>query len=185
MSHAQTYLPHGRREWMLLAFSAFLLAVVVRMVVRSVPAESTGGCRPDCLVLAFPGAPIRHRAHRRRAGRDRRLPGVLRGDPSGRLAKQTRYLVTNKRVLIQRGREELHLGRDKIVDVIDAPAGDGVSHVFLVLDGPRARALAASGAFGEGRHGPELRPVLGVGRGRQKASAASCARRIGKPPRAA
>jgi hypothetical protein len=44
--------------------------------------------------------------------------------------------------------------------VIDAPAGEGLRHVFLVLDGPRARALAASGAFGEGDRGPELRPVL-------------------------
>jgi hypothetical protein len=29
-----------------------------------------------------------------------------------------------------------------------------------VLDGPRARALAASGAFGELERGPNLRPVF-------------------------
>jgi hypothetical protein len=69
-------------------------------------------------------------------------------------------LITNKRVLIQRGREELSLDRTRIVDVIDAPAGAGMSHVFLVLDGPRARALAASGAFGELTRGPDLRPVF-------------------------
>jgi hypothetical protein len=76
-----------------------------------------------------------------------------------RLAAQTRYLITDRRVLIQRGNEELHLDRSRIVDVIDAPAEGGVHDVFLVLDGPRARAVAASGAFGEaGAHG--LQPVL-------------------------
>jgi hypothetical protein len=74
--------------------------------------------------------------------------------------KNTRYLITDKRVLIQRGNEELHLDRAKIVDVIDTPIGDGLSDVFLVLDGPKARALAASGAFGELGRGPNLRPVF-------------------------
>jgi hypothetical protein len=32
--------------------------------------------------------------------------------------------------------------------------------VFIVLDGPRARALSASGAFGEINRGPNLRPVF-------------------------
>ena len=77
-----------------------------------------------------------------------------------RLVRDTRYLVTDQRVLIQRGREELHLDRSRIVDVIHAPAGDGLMNVFLVLDGPRARALAASGAFGEDRRSPSLRPVF-------------------------
>jgi hypothetical protein len=76
------------------------------------------------------------------------------------MVRETRYLVTDKRVLIQRGLEELHLDRSRIVDVIDAPAGEGVRNVFLVLDGPRARALAASGAFGEIDRGPNLRPVF-------------------------
>jgi hypothetical protein len=76
-----------------------------------------------------------------------------------RLAAQTRYLITDRRVLIQRGDEELHLDRSRIVDVIDAPVVGGVRDVFLVLDGPRARAVAASGAFGEsGTQG--LQPVL-------------------------
>jgi hypothetical protein len=47
-----------------------------------------------------------------------------------------------------------------MVEVIDAPGGDGVRNVFLVLEGPRARALAASGAFGEIDRGPNLRPVF-------------------------
>jgi hypothetical protein len=76
-----------------------------------------------------------------------------------RLAARTRYLITDRRVLIQRGDEELHLDRSRIVDVIDTPPKRGLSDIFLVLDGPRARAVAASGAFGEaGGHG--LQPVL-------------------------
>jgi hypothetical protein len=76
-----------------------------------------------------------------------------------RLAAQTRYLVTDRRVLIQRGTEELHLDRAHVVDVIDAPRRGGLHDVFLVLDGPRAAALAPSGAFGE-TSGPSLQPVL-------------------------
>jgi hypothetical protein len=67
-----------------------------------------------------------------------------------RLVQKTRYLITDRRVLIQRGNEELCLDRERIVDVIDSPAQRGGLHdIFLVLDGPRARAVAASGAFGE------------------------------------
>jgi hypothetical protein len=77
----------------------------------------------------------------------------------GRLSAHTRYLVTDRRVLIQRGDEELHLDRSRIVDVIDAPAEGGARDIFLVLDGPRARAVAASGAFGEAG-GQGLQPVL-------------------------
>src|SRR6185295_20283823 len=65
-----------------------------------------------------------------------------------RLEAQTRYLITDRRVLIQRGDEELHLDRARIVDVIDAPSQGGLRSVFLVLDGPRALAVASSGAFG-------------------------------------
>lgn len=73
---------------------------------------------------------------------------------------RTRYLITDRRVLIQRGREELHLDRERIVDVIPTPGASGMTDVFLVLDGPRARALAIGGAFGESELGPQLRPVL-------------------------
>jgi len=76
-----------------------------------------------------------------------------------RLERLTRYLITNRRVLIQRGQEELHLDRERIVDVIDAPANGGHHDLFLVLDGRRARAFAASGAFGE-EDGGGLQPVL-------------------------
>jgi hypothetical protein len=76
-----------------------------------------------------------------------------------RLATQTRYLITDRRVLIQRGHVELHLERERIVDVIEAPAESGYRDLFLVLDGPRAKALASSGAFGE-EPGQGLQPVL-------------------------
>jgi hypothetical protein len=76
-----------------------------------------------------------------------------------RLAARTRYLITDRRVLIQRGDEELHLDRSRIVDVIDTPTEPGLRTLFLVLDGPRARAVAAGGAFGEAR-GQGLEPVL-------------------------
>jgi len=76
-----------------------------------------------------------------------------------RLEGLTRYLITDRRVLIQRGTEELHLERERIVDVIDAPGHGGKKDLFLVLDGPKARAFAPSGAFGE-EAGGGLQPVL-------------------------
>jgi len=76
-----------------------------------------------------------------------------------RLERLTRYLITDRRVLIQRGTEELHLDRARIVDVIDGPGHGGKRDLFLVLDGPKARAFAPSGAFGE-EAGGGLLPVL-------------------------
>lgn len=66
------------------------------------------------------------------------------------LAKKTRYFVTDRRVLIRRGLEELHLDRQRIAYVITAPWRDGGTRrdLFLVLDGPQARAFSPSGAFG-------------------------------------
>lgn len=75
------------------------------------------------------------------------------------LARSTRYFVTNRRVLIQRGREELLLDRSRIAYVIATPARRSVHDVFLVLDGPQARALAASGAFESNRR-DTLAPVF-------------------------
>lgn len=77
-----------------------------------------------------------------------------------RRSRETRYFITDRRVLIQRGREELSLDRRKIVDIIDRPRRGGEHDLFLVLDGPRARALATSGAFGRGRRKDSLIPVL-------------------------
>jgi hypothetical protein len=79
-----------------------------------------------------------------------------------RLLRATRYLVTNRRVLIRRGREELSLDRDRIADVIPAPTRAGAPalvDLFLVLDGPHARAFSSSGAFRDGER-EHLHPVL-------------------------
>lgn len=76
-----------------------------------------------------------------------------------RLAHQTRYFVTDARVLIRRGNEELSLDRSRIAYVIDAPWRK-LHDVFLVLDGPQARALAPSGAFGGDDRDDGLKPVF-------------------------
>ena len=181
----RVYLPSDRREWMLVTIAAFLVAVVARLVIRGIPtlerlhqaglprdsvafgAVATGMALTALLVFAT-AAYIAHDAVVRRA----------------RLVGETKYLITDRRVLIQRGREELHLDRGKVVDVIDAPAGPGAHNVFIVLDGPRARALAASGAFGELERSPHLRPVF------ERVTDADGVRRILRPtdpslPRAA
>ncbi len=76
-----------------------------------------------------------------------------------RLKRQTRYFVTDRRVLIRRGREELHLDCSRIAYVISA-RNRSHEDVFLVLDGPQARALAPSGAFGEQGDRDTLLPVF-------------------------
>ena len=70
--------------------------------------------------------------------------GVLRARALGR---DTEYVVTNRRVLIRRGRTELSLDRRGIVDVAVVPVAAGCRHVFLILDAPEARALSDSGAM--------------------------------------
>lgn len=157
----RAYLPSGQRQWLLLAISAFTVFAGVEMVTRAFRAlgkVARGGLpylSPSFVALAaglflavalvlLVGAYIAYDT-------------VIR---PGKLVGHTRYIITDKRVLIQRRGEELHLDRSRIVDVIDAPAGDGLSNVFMVLDGPQARALAASGAFGEMQRSPHLRPVF-------------------------
>lgn len=78
-----------------------------------------------------------------------------------RLARATRYFVTDRRVLIRRGSEELHLDRQRIAYVITAPWRDGDARrdLFIVLDGPQARAYSPSGAFG-GNDEERLVPVF-------------------------
>ncbi len=76
------------------------------------------------------------------------------------LTRQTRYFITDRRVLIRRGHDELHLDRSRIAYVIEAPRASSRADVFLVLDGPQARALAASGAFGERGESDTLLPVF-------------------------
>jgi hypothetical protein len=155
------FIPHGQREWGMLALAAVLFFGVVRMAIAAFPAlvkvHQGGipfqsftfvalaiGIGSTILLLLGIACYLVYDA-------------ILR---TGYLVAHTRYLVTNKRVLIQRRSEELHLDRAKILDVIEAPKGDGLYDLFLVLDGPRARAVAASGAFGELARGPNLRPVF-------------------------
>jgi hypothetical protein len=157
----RSFMPQGQRECMLLAIAGFLLVGVGRMTWKVVPTlERLGegvlpvrsfsffalslGILLAVLLMVAVAAYLAYDA-------------VIR---QGLMVKDTRYLVTNKRVLIQRRGEELHLDRTQIFDVIDAPAGDGLRDIFIVLDGPRARAVAASGAFGEMARGPHLRPVF-------------------------
>lgn len=79
-----------------------------------------------------------------------------------RLARATRYFVTDRRVLIRRGTEELHLERERIAYVITAPSREGGARrdVYLVLDGPQARAFSPSGAFGGGTDDERLVPMF-------------------------
>jgi hypothetical protein len=79
-----------------------------------------------------------------------------------RLARATRYFVTDRRVLIRRGTEELHLDRERIAYVITAPWREGSARrdVYLVLDGPQARAFSPSGAFGKGGDEQRLVPMF-------------------------
>jgi len=157
----RAYLPHGQRQWLLMAISGFMVLVGVAMVTRAYSAlgkVARGGLpylSPTFLALAvgiFLAVAV-----------VLVIGGYIAYDTvirPGKLVSDTRYLITDKRVLIQRRGEELHLDRSQIVDVIDAPAGDGLSNVFIVLDGPQARSLAASGAFGELERSSHLRPVF-------------------------
>jgi len=153
-------LPHGSRQWYLSVVAIMLFVGVARMVLNALPALTK-------VHQALPGLSFPFLALSAGVGLAILLvfgiASYIVWDTLLRpafLTKETRYLITNKRVLIQRGVEELHLDRKQIVDVIDAPAGGGLHDVFMVIDGPRARALAASGAFGEIERSPHLRPVF-------------------------
>jgi hypothetical protein len=155
------FLPHGRRAWRTFALGATLVVTVAHLAQRSVSnwrqlldaglAEHMGtlvalaaGQAIAIVLLVSVTAFLLHSS-------------VVQ---PGRQLSRTRYLITNRRVLIQREHEELHLDRDQIVDVIDIQGLRGLHNVFLVLDGPRARALELSGAFGESDRDSNLRPIL-------------------------
>lgn len=70
--------------------------------------------------------------------------GILRARAMGH---DTEYILTDLRLLIRRGRTELSLDRSRIVDVAPTPGWRGLTNLYLVLDGPEARALADSGAL--------------------------------------
>ena len=157
----RAYVALGSRELAMLALSFALTAALTRMLWHAVPnLQQLVKAGLPATSLSFAALVL---GEALAAGLVATLAGYFAYDAVIRhalLVSRTRYLVTDRRVLIQRGREELHLDRGRIVDVIDAPAAGGLTDVFLVLDGPRARALAASGAFGEAARGPHLVPVL-------------------------
>ena len=64
------------------------------------------------------------------------------------MRRDTEYVLTDGRLLIRRGHIELSVERNRIVDVAETPGWGGLTHLYLVLDGPGARALADSGAMG-------------------------------------
>ncbi len=146
------------RRVMTALVSAVLFLASARMIMRAVPplrrvlglhslnaalqATLVAGVAIAALVLVASAVAFAHWA-------------LLR---PGRLTRQTRYFITDKRVLIRRGHDELHLDRSHIAYVIEAP-NKKRSNVFMVLDGPQARALAASGAFGE-RETDTLLPIF-------------------------
>jgi hypothetical protein len=155
----QAYLPRSRREIGTLGLSLVLFYTFAAMLARAVPnlrGLLSAGLREGPFAALVVGEGI---AALLVLGAASYLAfdGLI--SPARKLA-QTRYLITNRRVLIQRGREELHLDRERIVDVIPTRAPSGLTDVFLVLDGPRARALAMGGAFGEIDAGLDLCPVL-------------------------
>ncbi len=155
------WVPHGRRAWQTFALSATLVVTIAHLGFRiannwkqllgaglaehpgAMAALAFGQGIAIVLLLAVTGY-LFHSS-------------VIQ---PGRQIEKTRYLITNRRVLIQRNNEELHLDRQQIVDVIDIPDFRGLHNVFLVLDGPRARAVELSGAFGESERDSHLRPVF-------------------------
>ena len=157
----RVFIPKGQEQLSAALLSALLLAVLAQVLFRTIPILQGLVLTPSTvptasLVALFFGVILTAIVMLLTAFglvyRTILEPGLL--------VKQTRYWVTDRRVLIARGREELHLDRKRIVEIIDAPAHAGVRDVFLVLDGPQARALAAGGAFGEDAETAGLKPVL-------------------------
>ncbi len=155
------WVPHGRRAWQTFALSATLIVTIAHLSLRMVD-------NWELLLRAglaeYPGAMV---ALAFGQGVAVMMLLTVTGYlfhasvlQPGRQIEKTRYLITNRRVLIQRNNEELHLDRQQIVDVIDIPDFRGLHNVFLVLDGPRARAVELSGAFGERDRDSHLRPIF-------------------------
>jgi hypothetical protein len=155
------FLPSGRRSWRTLALALLLALVTVNVAVKlghnlsnlleagllerpgTFAALVAGEACVVILLFIVSGYLVHH--------------SLLL--PAKQLAR-TRYIITNRRILIQRENEELHLDRSQVVDVIDIPGFRGHNDVFFVLDGPRARAVELSGAFGESDRDTNLRPIF-------------------------
>lgn len=155
------YIPSGKRGWQNLAIAAMMVLVTVKV------AQGMASLLPRLVKAGLGEHPAVFTALVLGQAMTALLVAAVAGYlmyctlllPARQLHK-TRYLITNRRVLIQREHEELHLDRNQIVDVIDIPGARGAKDMFLVLDGPRARALELSGAFGEVERDTHLRPIL-------------------------
>jgi hypothetical protein len=60
---------------------------------------------------------------------------------------KTEYVLTDSRLLIRRDRTELSIDRKYIVDVAEVPSTAGSRNLYLILDGPHAKALDDNGAL--------------------------------------
>ena len=157
----QNYVPHGKRRWLTLCIAAalgtatsvlaFKMSSNLKLLVELGLGEHQGAffalLLGEMLAASLVVTVTAHMAYTAVFLPPRQL-------------RHTHYLLTDRRVLIQRQREELHLDRRQIVEVIESPGSHGLHDLFLVLDGPRARALAVSGAFGETQPDDTLRPIF-------------------------
>lgn len=179
----RAYLPSGTRQWYMLLVAVGLIALTTFTTFKSIAilrrlalaGLSTSQIPFWALAVAlgvgFLGVSLvtAYVTHTVFVNRARNL-------------KNTRYFISNNRVLIQCGREELLLDRRNIIDIIGTPAGTGKTNLYLVLDGPRARALATGGAFGEAQDPTaELLPVFECVQDGEGALLA-LARRNSRPP---
>lgn len=157
----ERFIPHGRRSWQSLAIAAMLLIAIARLIpalaenldrlidagLKDHPVAFFGLLLGEGLMTILLFGIAVFLLHSAVIGPALKLRGTV-------------YVITNRRVLIQRDHEELHLDRKTIVDVIDSPRIRGFRDVFLVLDGPQARALELGGAFGETERDTNLKPIL-------------------------
>jgi hypothetical protein len=155
------FVPHGRRAWQSLGFAAMLVLCLAHL------APALWGNWSRLLAAGLGDNPIAFWG----LALGEALVGLLLLAVTlalldsavirpARQLQKTVYVITNRRVLIQREGEELHLDRKTIVDVIDAPRLPGFRDVFLVLDGPQARAVEMGGAFGETDRDTNLKPLF-------------------------
>jgi len=157
----RSYLPLSTRRtlmaalgllcWMAAARSVIVAAPIPqRLLTAGIEASSVaflalvGAIGLTWIVLAVMGGWLLHQGITRKAMLD----------------KRTRYLLTDRRVILQRGRKEIHVDRATIVDVAESEGLYGERDAFLVLDGPQARAVAAHGAFGPGERVKGFRPMM-------------------------
>lgn len=158
--HWRKWLPHSKQAWLTVLLSLAFIGLAAFTSVHAIHAVRTvtrAGMRPDSISFVALAVSLSLTIVLLVASAALCVYSAI-VEPA-RMETRTRYLITDRRVLIQRGNEELHLDRSRIVDVIDAPSQAGLRDIFLVLDGPRARAVAASGAFGE-TQAKGLQPVL-------------------------